>query len=198
MVNNPEFFIAVLKLLYKSKDEKLLEEERENLSSGDIQNGAERAYHLLHSWKRIPGMRDDNSIDENELNDWIQKARLLAESVGRLEVADEEIGQVLARYPEDCLSWPEEKIFRIIEDINTDDLKRGYYLGLVNKRSFSTRGAFDGGDIEREKAVYFEKLENDFRFQYPNVAEIFKDIKKNYLAEAKRMDEEAERSSLEY
>ncbi len=198
LVNNPEFFIAVLKLLYKSKDEKLLEEERENLSSGDIQNGAERAYHLLHSWKRIPGMRDDNSIDENELNDWIQKARLLAESVGRLEVADEEIGQVLARYPEDCLSWPEEKIFRIIEDINTDDLKRGYYLGLVNKRSFSTRGAFDGGDIEREKAVYFEKLENDFRFQYPNVAEIFKDIKKNYLAEAKRMDEEAERSSLEY
>lgn len=198
LANNPEFFIAVLKLLYKSKDEKLLEEERENLSSGDIQNGAERAYHLLHSWKRIPGMRDDNSIDENELNDWIQKARLLAESVGRLEVADEEIGQVLARYPEDCLSWPEEKIFRIIEDINTDDLKRGYYLGLVNKRSFSTRGAFDGGDIEREKAVYFEKLENDFRFQYPNVAEIFKDIKKNYLAEAKRMDEEAERSRLEY
>ncbi|QUB48021.1 hypothetical protein J5A66_04390 [Prevotella sp. oral taxon 475] len=198
LANNPDFFIDVLKLLYKSKDEKLLEEERENLYSGDIQNGAERAYHLLHTWKRIPGMRDDNSIDENELNDWIQEARLLAESIGRLEVADEEIGQVLARYPEDCLSWPEEKIFRIIEEINTDDLKRGYYLGLVNKRSFSTRGAFDGGDIEREKAVYFQKLENDFRFQYPNVAEIFKDIKKNYLAEAKRMDEEAERSRLEY
>lgn len=198
LANNPEFFIDVLKLLYKSKNENLSEEERKKLSSEEIQNGAERAYHLLHTWKRIPGMRDDNSIDENELNDWIQKVRLLAESVGRLEVADEEIGQVLARYPEDCPSWPEEKIFRIIEEINTDDLKRGYYLGLVNKRSFSTRGAFDGGDIEREKAVYFQKLENDFRFQYPNVAEIFKDIKKNYLAEAKRMDEEAERSRLEY
>ncbi|VFB14105.1 Plasmid maintenance system antidote protein [Bacteroides heparinolyticus] len=198
LANNPEFFIDVLKLLYKSKNENLSEEERKKLSSGEIQNGAERAYHLLHTWKRIPGMRDDNSIDENELNDWIQKVRLLAESVGRLEVADEEIGQVLARYLEDCPSWPEEKIFRIIEEINTYDLKRGYYLGQVNKRSFSTRGAFDGGDIEREKAVYFQKLENDFRFQYPNVAEIFKDIKKNYLAEAKRMDEEAERSRLEY
>ena len=198
LANNPEFFIDVLKLLYKSKDEKLLEEERKNHSSGEIQNGAERAYHLLHTWKRIPGMRDDKSIDENELNDWIKKVRLLAGSVGRLEVADEEIGQVLARFPEDCLSWPEEKIFQIIEEINTDNLKRGYKLGLVDKRSFSTRGAFDGGGIEREKAVYFEKLENDFRYQYPNVVEIFKDIKKYYLAEAKRMDEEAERSRLEY
>lgn len=134
----------------------------------------------------------------DELNNWIQKAGSLAEVLGRLRAADEEIGQVLARYPEDCPSWPEEKIFQIIEGINTDDLKRGYYLGLVNKRSLSTRGAFDGGGIEREKAVYFEKLENGFRFQYPNVAGIFKDIKKNYLADAKRMDEEAERSRLEY
>lgn len=198
LANNPDFFIEVLKWIYKAKDENLLEEERENLSNEEIQNGAKRAYHLLHTWKRIPGMSDDKSIDEGKLNKWIQKARSLAEAVGRLEAADEEIGQVLARYPKDCPSWPEEKIFQIIEYINTDDLKRGYYLGLVNKRSFSTRGAFDGGDIEREKATYFEKLENDFKYQYPNVARIFKDIKKSYLNDAKRMDEEAERAKLEY
>lgn len=34
------------------------------------------------------------SIDENKLNNWIQRARSLAEVVGRLEVADKEIGQV--------------------------------------------------------------------------------------------------------
>ena len=197
LVNNPHFFVDILKLIYKPKDKKTLEKEQKKLSSRQIQNGAERAHHLLRNWKRIPGMRDDNSIDKNELSNWIQKVRLLAESVGRLEVADEEIGQVLARYPEDCQSWPEEKIFQMIEDINTDDLKEGYHLGLVNKRSFSTRGVFDGGNIERERALYFEKLENDFRSKYANVSEIFKYIKNNYLAEAKRMDEEADRFRLE-
>lgn len=195
---NPDFFIDVLKLLYKPNNKNLLEGERENLSSKEIQNGAERAYYLLYNWKRIPGMRDDNSIDEIGLNNWIQRARSLAEVVGRLGVADEEIGKVLAQYPEDCPLWPEEKIFRIIEDINTDDLRRGYYVGLFNKRSFSIRGALEGGGIEREKATYFERLENDFRDQYPNVAGIFKDIKKSYLKEAKRMDEEAQRLKLEY
>jgi hypothetical protein len=69
---------------------------------------------------------------------------------------------------------------------------------MYNKRGFSTRGAFDGGDIEREKAAYFEKLANDCKNKYPNVAEIFKRMQQGYLAEARRMDEEAERNRLEY
>ena len=66
------------------------------------------------------------------------------------------------------------------------------------KEGLSTRGAFDGGDIERDKAAYFEKLANDFHDKYPNVAEIFTRMHQGYLADAKRMDERAERDKLEY
>lgn len=198
LANNPEFFIEVLKWIYIPKDEKLLEKEREGISDEAIQNRAKQAYHLLHSWKKIPGMKEDNTIDEEELKKWITNARALAEEASRLEVADLEIGKLLAEYPENVQEWPQVKIFQIIEEINTDSLKSGYSSAMFNKRGFSTRGVFDGGDVEREKAKYFEKLENDFKNKYPNVAEIFKHLKQGYLANAKRMDESAERDKLEY
>lgn len=71
-------------------------------------------------------------------------------------------------------------------------------MGLLNERSFSVRGVFDGGSIERANAAYFGKLENDFRGKYPNVSKVFKDLKKSYLKEGKRMDENAEIDKLEY
>lgn len=198
LANNPEFFVEVLKWIYIPKDKTLLEKERVEISDEAKQNRARQAYHLLHSWKKIPGMKEDNSINETELKEWITKARTLAKAVSRLEVADSEIGKVFAEYPENVQEWPQEKIFQVIEEINADSLKSGYSSAMFNKRGSSTRGAFDGGDIEREKAAYFEKLAIDFKNKYPNVAEIFKRMQQGYLADAKRMDEEAERNRLEY
>jgi len=198
LANNPDFFIDVLKWIYLPKDKTLLEEERKGISDEVIESRAKQSYHLLNSWKKIPGMKDDNSIDEIELKSWIDKVRQLAKSVSRLEVADMQIGKVLAQYPENIPEWPQETIFKIIEEINSDSIKSNYSSALFNKRGSSSRGAFDGGDIEREKAAYFEKLEKDFKNKYPNVAEIFKRLSDGYLLDAKRMDDEAERNRLEY
>ena len=198
LANNPDFFIDVLKWIYLPKDKTLLEEERKGISDEVIESRAKQSYHLLNSWKKIPGMKDDNSIDEDELKSWIDKVRELAKSVSRLEVADMQIGKVLAQYPENIPEWPQETIFKIIEEINSGEIKSNYSMALSNKRGFSSRGAFDGGDIEREKAAYFEKLEKDFKNKYPNVAEIFKRLSDGYLLDAKRMDDEAERNRLEY
>jgi hypothetical protein len=198
LANNPIFFIDVLKWIYLPEDKTLLEEERKGIADDIIQSRAKQSYHLLNSWKKIPGMKQDNSIDEIELKNWIDKVRELAKNVSRLEVADMEIGKVLAQYPENIPEWPQEKIFKIIEEINSDSIKSNYSSALFNKIGSSSRGAFDGGDIEREKATYFEKLEKDFKNKYPNVAKEFKRLSDGYLQDARRMDEEAERRRLEY
>lgn len=198
LANNPDFFIDVLKWIYLPKDKTLLEEERKGITDEVIQSRAKQSYHLLNSWKKIPGMKEDNSIDEIELRSWIDKVRELAKNVSRLEVADMQIGKVLAQYPENVPEWPQETIFKIIEEINSDSIKSNYSSALFNKRGSSSRGAFDGGDIEREKAAYFEKLEKHFKNKYPNVAQIFKRLFEGYLLDAKRMDDEAERNGLEY
>ena len=198
LANNPDFFIEVLKYIYKPKDKILLKKESKGISDEAIQNRAKKAYHLLHSWKKIPGMKEDNSINETELKEWINKARTLAKTANRFEIADEEIGKILAQYPENIPQWPQETIFQIIENENSESLNDGYSSAMYNKRGVSTRSAFDGGDIERRKAEYFEKLENDFKNKFPKVAEIFRHLKEGYLAAAKQMDERAERDKLEY
>lgn len=197
---SPEFFIDVLKWIYLPKDETLLEEERKGITDEVVQSRAraKQSYHLLNSWKKIPGMKDDNSIDELELKNWIDKVRELAKNVSRLEVADMHIGRVLAQYPENIPEWPQETIFKIIEEINSDVINNNYLSALFNKRGYSSRGVFDGGDIERDNADCFEKLEKDFRNKYPNVSEIFKRLSKDYLLDAKQMDAAAERNRLEY
>lgn len=198
LAKSPEFFVEVLKWVFVPKDKERMEEERKGFSDEEIQNRAKQAYHLLHSWKKIPGMKEDNSIDETELMAWVKKARELAREASRIDVADMQIGQVLAQYPENIPQWPQGKIFQVIEEINTASLKRNYSAAMFNKRSFSSRGAFEGGDIEREKASYFKKLADDFKHKYPNVAEIFRQMEQGYIADAKRMDESAERDRLEY
>jgi len=198
LAQQPKFFVEVLTWLYSPQDETLQEDERAGLSTQALCNRALRAYHLLQSWNKIPGMSEDNSINGETLHNWIQQARTLAETASRLDIADEEIGQLLARYPENSPLWPAVEVFRIIDDINSESMKEGYRIGLFNKRGFSIRSPYEGGTIEREKADYFKNLEEEFRFKFPNVARIFKDLKERYLSDAQRMDEEAERVKLDF
>ena len=194
---NPESFIQLLKWLYKPKDEDRQRKEQEGLSEEQLQNAARRADLMLGAWKKIPGMQENGTIDETELRDWIKAARALAEECDRLEVADIHIGQLLAKYPEDSPNWPARTIFQVIEDINTEQLKKGYSNGMFNKGGVTIRGAFDGGGIERDRAEYFGELASSLMCDYPNVAEIFRDLQDGYQALADRYDEEAHRRKLD-
>lgn len=196
---NPEFFMEVLKFVYKPDDESKQEELTNGLTDEQLQNRARQAYELLNSWKNIPGVDDEDVIDAEFLNSWVQTVRKLAEEYGRLEAADIYIGQVLAQYPEEKQkSWPPKEICEIIETVHSESLSNNFSSATFNKRSFSSRGPFDGGDIERSKAKYFHELAAEHRNTYPTVSKIFVNLAKGYEEDAKRMDEHAERSRLDY
>lgn len=180
----------------KNKD--LIEEDRKGISNEIVLRRTENAYELLKSLKKIPGTNPDGSIDEFHLLNWIETVRDLAIIADRLEVAVIQIGQLLAQYPENISDWPPEVICNIIENIDTGSLKRNFSSALFNKRGSSTRGPFDGGNIERAHAEYFQKLADKHKVKFPNVADIFWNLAKGYLIYAKRMDEMAERDKLEY
>ena len=194
---NPESFIQLLKWLYKPKNEDRQQEEQESLSEEQIQNVAERSYLMLETWKKIPGMQEDGTIDEAELREWIKVARTLARECDRLEVADSCIGQLLSKYPEDSPNWPASMIFQVIEDINTKEIKEGYSVGMWNKQGVTVRGAFEGGSIERERAECFGALASELMCDYPNVAEVFQRLQNDYGRLANSHDEMAERDRLD-
>ena len=197
LASNPESFVQLLKWLYQPKNKDRQREEQEGLSAEQRQNAAERSYLMLETWKKIPGIQEDGTIDEAELREWIKVARTLARECDRLEAADIHIGQLLAKYPEDSPYWPERTIFQVIEDINTEKLKVGYSIGMWNKRGVTTRGAFDGGGIEHERAGYFGKLASELMCDYPNVSEVFRRLQDDYGRLANSNDEMAERVRLD-
>jgi len=196
---SPEFFIEVLRLNYKSEIEEEGESDETDFTIEQLQNRAFFAYQLLNSWDRIPGVNEIGEIDFDHLESWIGKSREMAEKEGRLGPADIHIGQMLSKYPEAPeKSWPPNEICKIIQNINSDTINRNFSSATFNKRGGSTRGAFDGGDIERRHAEYFHKLFEQHRSEYPVVARILENLAKSYLEDAKRMDEEAERRKLEH
>lgn len=198
LAKNPSFFVDILRWIYPSEKSEILAEENKGLDELIIQNRAKHAYHLLNSWKKVPGVKLDNSINQNELDVWISTARNKAQQYGRLKVADMHIGKILAQYPENIPQWPQEKIFQIIERINSASLNSNYSAELFNKRGSSSRGVFDGGDIERRHAEYFQELSDRFKNKYSIVSKIFADLAKGYHEDAKMMDDEAEKNRLEY
>lgn len=197
LASNPESFVQLLKWLYQPKNKDRLRKEQEGLSEEQKQNATIRSFRMLEAWEKIPGMQEDGTIDGIKLREWIDEARTLARECGRLEVADSRIGQLLAKYPENSPHWPERKIFQVIEDINTEELKEGYSIGMLKKRGVTIRGAFDGGTIERERAEYFAQLASEVMCYYPNVSEIFSELQGDYERYERERDEEAERAKLD-
>ena len=197
LASNPESFVQLLKWLYPPKNKDRQRKEHEGLSAEQRQNAAERSYLMLEAWKKIPGMQEDGMIDEAELREWIDVARALGRECDRLEFADRCIGQLLAKYSEDSPYWPERMIFQVIEDINTEELKEGYSVGMLKKGGVTIRGAFDGGDIERERAEYFGVLASEHMCDYPNVAEVFQRLQDEYGLRANSHDEVAEWDRLD-
>ena len=197
LAHNPESFVQLLEWLYLPKDPSLQEKESEGLSEEQRQNAAHRAYLVLKAWTKIPGRREDKSIDEDRLWAWVEEVRSLAKHRNRIEVADAEIGRILARYPLGSLDGPEGSIFHTIERINTKEIKEGYSIELFNQQGVTIRGAFDGGDIERRRAEFFGGLAQKTRRTYPNVSKIYQDLEVWYLRQAHRRDEEAEVAKLD-
>lgn len=196
--NNPKFFITVLTWVYKPDNDEVLKEERRELSDDQIQNRAEHAYKLLNSWKAVPGVSADGSTNSKFFFDWINSVRELASECGRTDPADIEIGRIFAYYPENVENWPSNEICQVIENRNSKVLKDSFYMEISNKRSFSSRGPFEGGNIERRHATYFQKLADHNWNKFPIVAGIFDVRAKEYLERAKSIDEEAQRGRLEY
>jgi hypothetical protein len=197
---SPEFFIDVVKVIFISDED--LQELKNNpmgFSPELLQIRAERAYELLQSWKKVPGTNDDDDVlDEAFLEQWVMKARELGEKAGILEGVDNYIGKIFAQYPEKILPWPPETICKLIESINSHEINISFSAALFNKRGSSSRGPYEGGNIERGHSKYFKELYDLHHNKYPRTASIFEKLSIGYNEDAKKMDDYARKEESEH
>jgi hypothetical protein len=199
MSQNPEEYFGLLSQVYLPDNDELKEAELQQQEHGPVSQEIVRAaWEILDSFNVIPSHTATGSLNLEILRNWVTQVRELAEKSYRLKSADNQLGKLFAKYPikmEEGTGYPVE-IYDIIEEVGTDDIILSFRIQISNNLGFTSRGAFEGGNIERCRAGYFDSLFEATKITHPNVSLIFKELADRYRSEAKRADESALLRSL--
>jgi transcriptional regulator with XRE-family HTH domain len=194
LARSPAFFVEVLSSLYKpSKDSGI--EEPPPADPERAMAIASQAYELLRAWRRIPGTRDDQTIDVAVLEAWVTEVRSLCAKVGRAAIGDQQIGQILSGAPPDADgAWPIIAVREMIENTRSREIERGVLVGVLNGRGVTSRGMTDGGEQERDLVVRYQRYADAVAFEWHRTAAVLSQIAQNYEDQARRFDDDAERN----
>lgn len=193
LAEEPALFAELVSYAYRraSDDE---ESSQENVGSDNDHATAKRAYEVLHTWRRCPGIGADGTIDEVLLREWLTEARELLRVDHRLDVGDMQIGHVLAFAPpdEDGL-FPPKVVQILLEEIESDRLDTGLEIAIYNKRGVTSRGMLDGGEQEWSLARTYRQRASE-SLAWPRTKKILNGLAESYESDARRYDDEAERN----
>ena len=184
---DPAFFAKVIALVYKAENE-----EQRELSEED-QNQARLSYELLDTWRSIPGLVEDGSVDSDVLRTWVDKARKATRAASRGTDGDLRIGQVLAFAPSGADDvWPNTAVRDLIDDLGNEDVERGIESGVFNQRGVVSRSLTAGGVQERRLAETYRGYADALNDGWPRTAAMLRRISDTYDSWACREDVEAE------
>ncbi len=173
-----EFFLDVLKRVYKRKD------DIDDVPKENRRSAAKLCFELLHNWNGYP--------EKSVLSEWTSEVRKLCGECSRQEIGDEEIGRVLARVPADEDGvWPPKQVTDIIESTESDHIEIGFSTEIYNSRGTTSRGLEDGGVSEREIEKKYRELSERFKHQ-PRVAKLMDYIADHYKNDAKYHDQDSD------
>jgi hypothetical protein len=192
MASRPEFFVEVLRVIYRPAEGSGIVEEP--VDKEEAQARATQAYQLLHSWQsNIPG-QTGAGVDETALNIWVNEVRRLSNAVGRGDIADEQIGQILAFSPAgDDGIWPALAVRNLLEKVKSGHIERGLMVGVFNSRGATWRALGEGGVLERTIAAHYRKLAVATQLKFPRTSALLNQLADDYEAQAKWHDERVDR-----
>lgn len=189
---DPAFFVELLKLIYlPDKESGVIEPKADDEEL--VRRMATQAYDVLHHWAHVPGADDAGKIDGEALEAWVKAARKQLRDLGRGEIGDSKIGEILSaaiREPEQA--WPPDPVREVIETARSRALESGFEIGVYNRRGVTVRMPHDGGEQERVLAARYRQDADAFRFDWPRTAASLDRIATTYEVDATREDLSAE------
>ena len=117
---------------------------------------ASAGYRLLGRIQRIPGADQDGKINAETLRTWVIAVRQLCAEHGRVEIGDQKIGELLSKDPvKEGGEWPCLQVCEVMERISSQQIARGFHIGVYNGRGVHSRRIGEGGAQEREIAAQY-------------------------------------------
>jgi hypothetical protein len=132
LATRPEFFCDVLHLGFRPEGES--SDNRPPLSETEARM-ATNAWRLLDGWRRVPGMRDDGTVDGDALDAWWSGVLAGCAESGYAGIAEDRLGHVLAFAPPDSDGfWINRHVADFLNRQGMDDLRTGFSVGRYNAR----------------------------------------------------------------
>lgn len=189
----PAMFIEALSKVFKASEESGIL-DAEPADPEHSRTVAERAYQLLELWDRLPGTRDDGTVDGEILEAWIKEARILARKAGLDDKADDHIGRMLSASALGLDgNWPAEPVRDVIDLFRSKPMVEGFRIEKSNRRGVTVREPREGGNLERQEAANYRKWAKAIGLEHPHTAKALGLLADSYEEDALRHDEDAKR-----
>lgn len=187
---HPELYVQAIVYVYKRKDGGSDPAEF-SVPEEQIAQFAKQGYKLLSGIEILPGRDEQGQLTTEGLRAWVKVVRDACEGLGRLEVADVSIGELVAQAPAGADGvWPCEPVREVLDEIHSDAMMRGVHTGQFNARGAHSRG--EGGAQERELADKYRGWAEALQYSHPYVAsKLLMGLVRTYEHDARREDMDA-------
>ncbi len=195
---DPSFFAQLVSFMYK-RDDKASDRDNEGIEKDMVEGRATIAYKIFDSWHLMPGLKDDGTLEEKTLMDWVETARRQCAEINRKEGGDLQIAFMIAHAPvgSDGI-WPHVVVRNLIERLNNELIDRHIEMGIYNSRGVISRGLNEGGRQERELAEKYRKMCDAVKTKWPRTGAILRSLADTYEHEAKREDIDSDLHDLRW
>lgn len=188
---NPALFVQAVGLSFRRNDGGKDPDEIGIQDAARREAAATAAYRLLDRIKRLPGTDELGKIDIEKLKAWLKTVRSELKVLGRAEIGDQRIGQLLARAAKNAPgAWPNTEICESIEWMAAEHVAKGFHVAERNSRGVVWRG--EGGNQERELAARYRSTAQSLAYTFPFVSTMIENIAASYETQAQWEDTDAQ------
>ncbi|SFF88937.1 hypothetical protein SAMN05216353_11256 [Halobacillus alkaliphilus] len=182
---DPTLMAELIRYAFKSEDEpespKELTESEEKL--------AKQAFSILFELKFCPCVDEEKNISFEELKEWTEQYLKLIEKNNQLNIGRSKLGECFSQSPIGTDgNFPHESIRKIFEEYYSDELKRGFLIGMINSRGVYT---ISNGKEEKQLSNLYEGYSKSLRIEYPFMADALKELADDYSRQAEADRERA-------
>ncbi len=186
LASEPAFFCEIIRLAFRSNEDRKKKKE----VSKDKKVLARNAYTLLNEWHTPPGTDAEKIFSEKLFIQWIDCVVESCKESGHLDIALQQIGNVLIYSPSDPGGlWINKVIAEVINKKEFENMRIGYRLAIFNSRG--VHWIDPTGTPEKELAKkYRQQAEEIEILGYHRFASTLRELADSYDKEAREIIEE--------
>lgn len=182
LASDPGFFCELIQLIYRAEGVEPEEEPSEK-----HRNIATNAYHLLSTWRVVPGARANEEFKPDAFTEWLSAMEKVVKASGHYDVAMIQLGDVLVNAPEgpDGL-WIHTVIAEAMNSRERSSLRDGYSTGIRNSRGVHTVDP----EAKPERALaekYRQRADQVENAGYQRLATTLRGVADSYDRDAERI-----------